>query len=579
LSNSKYAKYFPFLDWISKTSKKSAGADLIAGITGAILVLPQGVAFALIAGLPPIYGLYTAIISPIVAALFGSSKHTVNGPTTAISIVVYSTIQPFAPAQTPEFVQLAIVLTLMTGVIQLVLGLVRMGALVNFVSHTVVVGFTAGAALLIGASQLKYFFGIELENGLGLFEGMAQLFSKIETADALVVTLASVTLILAILIKYFLPKWPHMLIAMVLGSVLALLLNDPNSSIQYVEEMKRGFPPFSIPELNGSMVQKLFTGSLALALLALIQSAAIAKSIALKSGDRIDSNQEFISQGLSNIVGSFFSNYTSGASFTRSALNYLTGAKTPLSAIISAFAVLVILLFAAPYSSFLPIPVMAGIIILVAYKLIDFQEIKKIVRSNNSELVVLVVTFLSTLFLDLEYAIYFGVLVSLVFYLQRTGKPRIIEVAPDNTTKGRSFKNTELFHTTPCPQLAVIRIDGSLFFGAVESVGKYFHELEKNGKLHLLILGDGINFIDLAGAELIYQEYLKRKDIGGGLYFSGLKKTARDFLESSGFTEKIGNEKFFRSKTQAISFIYQNLDRSICETCTVRVFLECSKTF
>ena len=573
--NNKTRGVFPFLDWGGAIDKKSLWADLVAGFTGAILVIPQGVAFALIAGLPPIYGLYTAIVSPIIAAIFGTSKHSVNGPTTALSIVVFSTIQPYATPMTNEFVQLAIVLTFITGLIQFVLGLTKMGSLVNFVSNTVIVGFTAGAAILIGTSQLKYFFGIEVDSGLDFFHGLGQLFERFSTTNMLVLSVASFTLLVAILLKKIAPKLPNLLLAMMAGSVLAYLIDRPNSGLLYVEEMQRGLPPFASPNFDAHMIRELFTSAFALALLGLIQSVAIAKSIASKSGDRIRPNQEFCSQGLSNIVGSFFNNYASGASFTRSAVNFMAGARTPLSAVFAAVFVLVILLFAAPYSVYLPIPVMAGIILLVAYNLVDFEEIGKIIGSNRTELMVLLVTFAATLLLDLEYAIYFGVLLSLVFYLQRTSKPRIIQVAPETTTIERSFKNVEIFATTPCPQLDIVRIDGSLFFGAVENVSGHFRELRANGKKHVLILGNGINFIDLAGAELLHAEAEKREKMGGSLYFCGLKKTARDFMEESGFKEKIGENKFFGTKSEAISAIYKRLDRSICDNCAVRVFNEC----
>lgn len=569
---------FPFLRWLPNYRSSDLRSDIIAGITGAVLVLPQGVAFAMIAGLPPIYGLYTAVISPIVAALFGSSMHTVNGPTTALSIVVFSTIQPMAAPGSEAFIQLAILMTFIAGVLQLVMGMLKLGSALSFVSNTVVVGFTAGAAVLIGVSQLKHFLGVDIEQGLSFFKSIEALFFELPNTQWPVFAVAGVTLLLAILIKKLLPKWPNMLLAMIAGSFLAFYLEDMTDSILYVGEMPSGFPPFAVPEFEGSTIRSVFTDSLALALLGLIQSAAIARSIANKSGQRLDSNQEFVSQGLSNIVGSFFNNYMSGASFTRSALNYQAGAKTPASAMISALGVVVILLFVAPLTAYLPIPVMAGIIMLVAYNLIDFGEIKQVISVKNNEWLVLVVTFICTLFLDLEYAIYFGVILSLIFYLQRTSKPRIIAVAPDLTTDNRKFRNTQIYQTVPCPQLDVIRIDGSVFFGATESILNYLHDLKSNGKKHLLILGDGINFIDLAGARMLLAESEEREALGGGVYFCGLKKTARDFLIDSGFAEEFGKEKFYNSKKEAIAAIYQHLDPEVCRTCEVRIFRECGTT-
>ncbi|MCB9245243.1 MAG: SulP family inorganic anion transporter [Flavobacteriales bacterium] len=551
-------------------------ADLMAGITGAVLVLPQGVAFAMIAGLPPIYGLYTAMISPIVAALFGSSMHTVNGPTTAISIVVFSTLQPYAPEGSLAFIELAIVVTFMTGVMQLLLGALKMGSLINFVSNTVVVGFTAGAALLIAVSQIKHFLGLDIPNGLSFSKSMATIVTHLPQTNIGVLLISSTTLIMAILVKALKPRWPNMLIAMVLGSIMAYYVAGRHEEIRFVGELPVGLPPFHIPHFDPEQMRTILSGSFALALLALIQSVAIARSIANRSRQIIDPNQEFIAQGLSNLVGAFFSNYVSGASFTRSAVNYQAGARTPLSAILSAIFVMAIVLFIGPLTEHLPIPVMAGIIMLVAYNLIDFKEIRKILLSNWNEWVILLVTVFCTLFLHLEYAIYSGVILSLVFYLRRTGKPRIIAVAPLQGGEKRSFRNTEIYHTVPCPQLDIIRIDGSLFFGAVDHVRAYLQELEQNNKKNLLILGDGMNFIDLAGAELLAMEAEKRRERGGALYFSGIKKVTRDFLEEHGFRAEIGEERFYMSKKEAIRGIYARLDRSVCATCTARVFLECN---
>jgi SulP family sulfate permease len=569
------ARLFPILTWRNKVSPENFKSDLIAGLTGAVLVLPQGVAFAMIAGLPPIYGLYTAVVSTIIGALFSSSNHTVNGPTTALSIVTYSALEPLAVPGSAAFVELAILITLIAGAIQLFLGWTKMGSLVNFVSNTVVVGFTAGAALLIGASQLKHFLGIPLTGGLNFFQTLKEISFHIESTNVWVLLVSGTTLGIAILIKSLLPKWPYMLLAMIVGSGLALSIHGISHGISFVDHVEAGFPGLKVPSLSGAKSKVLLSNAFALALLGLIQSVAIARSIASKSGQRIDPNQEFIAQGLANIVGSFFRNYTAGASFTRSAVNYLSGAKTPLSAIVSAVLVLIILLFIAPFISLLPIPAMAGIIFIVAYNLIDFDAIKMVLKSNLQEKMVLLVTFASTLFLNLEYAIYFGVLLSLVFYLQRTSKPRIIKVAPDENHNRRKLRHTQIYSTTPCPQLDIIRIDGSLFFGATDYVAQYLFEQRISGKKHLLLLGDGINFIDLTGAELLIEEAEARRSIGGALYLTSFKKVARDFLEAGGYAKRFGEDNIYLNKTQAIEGIYAKLDKSICEECTVRVFSEC----
>ncbi len=570
------SKIFPFLTWLPTVTKSTLRDDLLAGITGAIIVLPQGVAFAIIAGMPPIYGLYTAMITPIIAALFGSSYYLISGPTTAISIVVFSAISQFAEPESANFVALALVLTFMAGLIQFVMGVARLGTLVNFVSHTVVIGFTAGAAILIAAKQLKHVFGIEIEGGTPFFEIIWEVIVRIGETNIYVFAVAIFTLISAILIRKFIPKVPYMLAAMVLGSLLAYFLGSAEHGISLVGEMPSTLPPFVIPEITYTNLQKLAPNAFAVALLGLIEAVAIARAIATHTGQRINGNQEFIGQGLSNLVGSFFSCYAGSGSFTRSGVNHQAGAKTPLSAIFAAVILMLMILFIAPLTAYLPIPAMGGIILLVAYNLIDFHHIKQILRASRLETAVLLITFFSTLVLDLEFAIYVGVIFSLVFYLQRTSKPNIAVMAPDPEDRKRRFLNLTRKEGMPqCPQMKIVRIDGSIYYGAVDHVSKFFNQLQDGEENSVLIIGNGINFIDLTGAEWLLTESKKWKAKGGNLYISGLKMTAQDVLINAGFKGKLGEENFFATKKDAIQEIFPRLDSSICATCTKRIFQEC----
>ncbi len=569
-------KFFPFLNWIGDVNSKTLKADIYAGLTGAIVVLPQGVAFALIAGLPPIYGLYTAIILPIVAALFGSSRHLISGPTTAISIVIFSTVSQFAVPGTPEYIQIAISITLLTGLIQLALGIARLGSLVNFVSHSVVLGFTAGAAILIGVGQLKYILDITVPSDLSFGESLITIFQKGSELNPYAVIVGISTLIIAVTIKKFIPKIPNMLIAMVFGSLLAIALGG-NEIVKTVGTLPSGLPPFEIPIVSLKQYKLWFPNAFAIALLGLIEAVAIARSIATKSGQRIDGNQEFIGQGLSNIVGSFFSSYAGSGSFTRSGVNYSSGAKTPLSAIFAASILALLILFIGPLTAQLPIAVMGGVIMLVAYNLIDFHHIKRIFKTSKRESSVLLITFISTLTLNLEYAIYMGIFFSLIFYLNRTSHPRFVEIAPDNDTKRRIFRNTEKFqYLNTCPQLMIYRIEGSLFFGAVESVSNKLNELFERKEKHLLIIANNINLIDSSGAEFLENEFKRWRDNGKHIYFSGFKLRSREYLQKGKFWHEMGDANFFENKDEAISAIYKTLDNDILRTCKVRIFTECN---
>ena len=570
-------RIFPFLAWLP-LAKKSWKDDLIAGITGTIIVIPQAVAFAMIAGLPPVYGFYTAMITPIIAALFGSSYHLISGPTTAISIVVFATISKFVdPTNDIEsYIGLTLVLTFMAGVIQLAMGLAKMGKLVNFVSHSVIIGFTAGAGILIGFKQLKHVFGLEVPQGSSFYGIIKYIISNISETNWYVFTVAIGTMIIAIIIKEFIKPLSryYMLIAMILGSVLAILLGGETNGVETVGKIPSNLPPFRVPEINLENVRKLSSGAMTLALLGLIEAVAIARSISLASHQRIDANQEFKGQGLSNIIASFFSSYMGSGSFTRSGVNYQAGAKTPMSAIFAAIFLMIVLLLFSSYASYLPKAAMGGIILLVGYNLIDFHHIKQVVKSSGREIIVLGITLFGTLFFELETALFSGIALSLFFYLEKTAKPNIAILGSSKTHRFVNvIRDTEI---KTCPQLKIIRIDGSIYFGALEVVDEFFNTLfEKEDPKNVLIIANGINFIDLAGATWLTHEVLKWQERGGGIYFSGLKIVSQQILKKGGFRDEIGEENFFHDKKEAIQSIYKKLDMKVCQDCTSRIFHEC----
>ena len=566
-------KVFPFLTWLP-IAKHTLKDDVIAGITGTIIVIPQAVAFAMIAGLPPIYGFYTAMITPIIAALFGSSYHLISGPTTAISIVVYSTLIKFVNPETDleGFVSLALVLTFLAGFFQLAMGLLRMGKLVNFVSHSVVIGFTAGAGILIAFKQLKHVFGIKVPQGSSIAEILSYIGSHISETNWYVFAVAMGTLLIALVIKLLikpLSKY-YMLIAMVLGSVIAILLGGDANGIETVGKIPSNLPPFRVPDLSYNNVKLLSSGAMVLALLGLIEAVAIGRAIALHTHQKIDGNQEFIGQGLSNMVASFFSSYAGSGSFTRSGVNHQAGAKTPMSAIFASVFLMVVLLLFAKYASFLPKAAMGGIILLVGYNLIDFHHIKQVYKSSGREIIVLSITLLGTLFFDLEFALLAGILTSFFFYMERTSKPNIAEIGLDKDKKFVNLIRDD--EALECSNLKIVRIDGSLYFGSIEKISSYFSFLyEENEIQYVLIAADGINFIDLAAAEWITNEIKKWQQNRGGIYFSGLKMVSQDVFQKGGFVDKVGNNIFFKDKKTAIAEIHKKIDIP----CEVKVFNEC----
>lgn len=559
-------------------NRATARDDLIAGITGAMIVLPQGVAFATIAGMPPEYGLYAAMAPAIIAALFGSSLHLVSGPTTAISIAVYAAMSPLAEPGSPQFISMVLTLTFLTGLFQLILGLARMGVLVNFISHTVVIGFTAGAALLIAASQVKNFFGLDIARGAPFHVVIEQLFLQLGNINPYVTAVGLITLAAGIVAKKVAPKMPYMIMAMVAGSIAALVINvefgAAVTQIKTVGALPANLPPFSLPDLSYATIHQVVFPALVVTLLALTEAVSISRAIAVKSGQRIEGNQEFIGQGLSNLVGSFFSSYASCGSFNRSGVNYAAGAKTPLATVFASIFLVLILLLVAPLAAYLPTAAMAGILFLVAWGLIDFHHIASIGKSSRAETVVLWVTLAGTL-IDLEKGIFFGILLSLSIYLYRVSRPGIEPVVPAREEGAYHFVSAS--GHPECPQMTMVRINGAIFFGAVDHVQGSLMKIDEDDpkKKFVLIVASGVSFVDVAGAEMLAQEARRRRKIGGGLYFYRCKDSIYRFLRKSDKLDDIGEGGFFPVMSNWIKPVYANLDPEICRSCKARIFSEC----
>ena len=568
-------RLFPFLQWLHLINISSLRADLAAGLTGAFIVLPQGISFALVAGLPAEFGLYTAIIPPIIAALFGSSMHLISGPTTALSIIVFSTLSPLAEPGSASYITLVLSLTFLAGVFQLVFGLARLGTVLNFVSHSVIVGFTAGAALLISTGQLKYAMGIHVPNGSSFLSSWSVIIASTDQINGHELCIALTTLVCGGILKTWRPHWPGLLIAMVMGSLLAIVIKGDTHGVKFLGSLPGNLPSLSKPDLNPDILRLLAPGALAVALLGLIEASSIARSISINSKQHINGNQEFIGQGLSNIIGSFFSGYASSGSFTRSGVNYESGAQTPVSSISSALFLAAIIVLIAPLTAWLPLSAMGGVILLVAFRLIDIHHIREILKSSRSEFMILMATFCGTLLFQIEFAIYTGVLLSLAIYITRTSHPHIESLVPDPDNPGRHMKENVTHDFPECPQLKIIHIDGSLFFGAANHVSQVFEQIDRDLPRHLLIVGTGISYIDVSGAMVLVQEAERRRAMHKEMFLCRLSRDVHRFLKKGDYHMEIGEKNIFDSKQMAISEIISRLSKSVCNKCPHRIFKDC----
>ncbi|MBV1790571.1 SulP family inorganic anion transporter [Marinobacterium sp. D7] len=570
------------LNWTRDLTGQKLRADLLAGLSGAVLGLPQVMAYAMIAGMPPETGLYSAIIVTALAALLGSSWHMITGPAAAISIVILSIVSPLETPGSATYIALVLTLTLLTGLIQIGFGIFRLGSLVNFISHTVVIGFTAGAAFLIAASQLKHLLALSVPSNADLFATLTQVLRQLGQINPIALTIGLVTLLSAALLRVagrrLGIRLPHLLLGLIIGSLTGYLLDAQQNGVAMLGALPGGLPIPGLPAFSADTLESLATGAFALALLGLIEAVSIARAIALRSHQQIDGNREFLGQGIANASGSLFSCFAGSGSFTRSGANYDSGAQTPLAAIFGALCIALIMFTIPDITGWLPLPAMAGSILLIAWNLIDMPHIRQIARASRTESIVLTATFAATLLVNPVFSIYVGVFLSIAFYLRRTSRPSVIPVAPLQNNERRSIRNVQRYRLEQCPQLQMIRIDGSMFFGCVDHIQAHLRRLAKmsEGPPLILIIGKGINFIDVSAAEMLIQEAERIEAQGGKLMFSSFKGILLDDLERTGLLARMGAARFFGSTEEAIaSCVPDKMNLSICDRCTARIFNEC----
>jgi len=552
---------------------------VLAGLVGAVMVLPQGVAYATLAGMPPEYGLYGSMLPAIVGALWGSSWHLMSGPTNATSLMVFATVSALAAPFTPTYVAIVLTLNLMVGLIKLGLGIARLGSLVNFISTSVVIGFTAGAGLLIIGAQLRNFFGLHVPQEASFIAGLRDFATHLRETDPGVLGVGVFTLAAAIVGRRYLPRVPYMLTGIVAGAIFAWVLSLLGiAHVATIGALPSAVPPLSMPEMSLHTWQTLAPIALALTVIGLSEAISSARAVALRSGQRIDGNQEFIGQGLANIVGAFTSSYPTSGSFNRTGANYEAGARTPLSCVFSAILLLVILLLVRPLAGYLPVASMAGVLFIVAMGLIDVQAMRRVWRTSRADALTLAITFVATLTIRLEVAILVGVLASLLVYLNWATHPRVLRVAPDPSQQ-RRFRRVAA-DATLCPQLDMLRIDGALFFGSVEHIRDEIEAARAQcpAARHVLLIGTGINLIDTAGAELLAHLAHQLRENGADLYLCKMRPEALALLERGGYLDTIGRDHLFTTKDRALAAIYPKLEAAKCAACSARIFNECQVT-
>ena len=593
-----------FGPWVREVDGRTLRIDVLAGLLGAVLVLPQAIAFAALVGLPPSYALATAVLPCIVAALFGSSRHVMSGPTNANSLAIAAMLAPLAVMGSPDYIQLVLVVTVLVGLMQLAIGALKVGTLAHFISPAALRGFTGGAALLIAVHALKDLLGIVLPPGRPAPEVLTLLVQRLPQFNPAALVVGVGTIAAALLAKRLWPRSPHMLAGMVAGGLMAAALTrwspgwDPVEVVGIVPE---AWPRWQPPAIELRRLPELAGLAVALTIVSLGQSFSIAKVLAARSGQHVDANREFVGQGLSNVVGGFFSCFLSCGSLNRSIPNLEIGARTPLAAAFSALWLLALVAVSATLLAAIPMAAVSGLLLLVAWSLLDVTNWRRLWPLSRLEFGIALATLVATLAIPLAFAILFGTLLSLAAYLWRTARPAMRTMGFDTPAPpGRSEGADRSAHARgmsdapvrpfviaddnpnalpECPQLKLLRMEGSVYFGATQHVGERLHALREQPapQKHLLVMAKSMNFIDLAGDDLWRDELRLRRKMGGDLYFHRPRPPVTDLWQRSGFLAEMGRDHVFPDKRIAIATIVPMLDAGTCARCTVKLFEECPR--
>ena len=550
-------RLFPILSWLPNYKKAFIAGDLSAGFTVGVMLIPQSMAYAMIAGLPPVYGLYAALMPQLIYALMGTSPQLNVGPVAMDSLLVAAGLGALSISGIDTYIAMAIVLALFVGCIQVVLGVLKMGFLVNFLSTPVISGFTSAAALIIGCSQLSHLLGIEVGRSSKIQHILAAVAAELNQLNIYALSVGVIAIILILILRKISKRIPAALVVVVLGIVAVIIFNLDAKAVEIVAEIPKGLPSFTAPELDFLMLEELFPIALTLALIAFMEAMSVAKVMERKHKNQLRPNQELIALGTANIIGAFFKSYPTTGSFTRSAINDLSGAKTGLANLVSAVIVVLTLLFLTPLFYYLPSAVLAAIILVAVFGLVDLQYPIQLFKTRKDEFILLNVTFLLTLFVGITEGILFGTLLALLLMVYRTSKPHVAVLGRINGTS--YFRNINRFKEDiePNADVLILRFDAQLYFGNKD----YFKsELlaaiaqQQTPPTTIIIKSDPINYIDSSAVFMLENLITELQQQEIRVLFSELIGPTRDIIKKSKLIGLIGRENFFVNTNEAYEF-------------------------
>jgi len=563
MSSFAISKYVPIVETIRNYKKEYIRRDIVAALTVTVVGIPQYMAYALIAGVSPVYGLYTGIVAAIMGSIFGSSNQLITGPTNAICLLTASAMIRYM--NLPNAYQMLFIMTFMVGVLQLFYGVIKLGKLIDFVSHTVLVGFTAGAGVIIALGQVNTFLGMSIKNSsaMSTLEKMYYIITHISQTNLYVFGIGMMTIAIVVICKKISGKLPGALIGITVPIFFIIVFALEKKGVKLTGNIPSALPPFKMMQFSVSTITQMLSGAFAISIIGLVEAISISKSIGTKTRQKIDSNQEFIGQGIANIVGSFFQCLPSSGSFSRSAINYINGGVSRLSGILSGVFVAIVLVFLAPYARYIPNAALAGVLIYTGYGLIDKEEIKKVVRAGifSSDSIAMWVTCVLVIVLpSLDYAIYAGIALSIVLYLKDTNKAPIKLLIPLQGTESQIIEQ-EVRSIQEKADVLIIQLEGNLYFGAATDLGEQLDTLVDKSRVFILRM-KYVTTIDLTSLSVLKVFIRNVRETGGILIISGVKSELELILKKSNVDSDIGIDNIFMSENEVFASTTKALEKA-----------------
>ncbi|MCM4168577.1 putative sulfate transporter [Arenibacter antarcticus] len=551
-------RFFPFLDWLPKYNKEYFGKDIVAGLTVGIILIPQGMAYAMIAGLPPVYGLYASLFPVLVYAFLGTSRQIAVGPVAMDSLLVAAGLGTLAITGVENYILMALFLSFMVGLFQLSLGLLRMGFLVNFMSKPVISGFTSAAALIIIFSQLKHLLGADIANSNKFHILVINTFQNLSYTNIYDFGIGIAGILIIVSFKKWLKKFPAILVVVVLSTLVVYFFNLEAYDVQVVGKVPAGLPSFQLHNITWDKVTQIWPIALTLALLGYLEAISIGKAFEEKTKiETIDPNQELVALGSANMIGSFFQAYPVTSSFSRSAINFDAGAKSTVASVVSVLMVVLTLLFLTPLFYNLPKAALASIIMVSVFGLIDLSYPKYLWKQHKDEFSVLLLTFLMTLSVGIVQGILIGVLLALLLMVYRTSKPHFAVLG--KIKESDYYKNVNRFgdEVEVRDDLLIVRFDSQLYFGNTayfkSQLFKYIHA--KGPTLRAVILNaEAINYIDASASNMLIQVIEDIHEMNIQFFIAGAIGPTRDIIFSSGIVNCLDKAYLFVKIKEAVDY-------------------------